>query len=277
MIASVAYEPREQEAEEGDDHARVRRAGAQSVMTRGHSADDAGTGERRVSGALVEAHREAAPSRPNQIDLHDHGRRPRKALVDAQERICGDDPPPALRPENEQWNGQRDQPSDQQCGPTSVPIGQPSGREIRERLRKAEDRDERENGSRGGDAELFPGDDRQDRPLETNHRADERVHDDEQRELLPVRSKAERNGCHTPAGKLPRFAARVAAAFGGAGGMSRTIAATNVPSSSIANVLLKRRSNPMVDTGLALNARPQTEPANAPGRMARKSGRVFKP
>jgi len=42
--------------------------------------------------------------------------------------------------------------------------------------------------------------------------------------------------------------------------MSRTIAATNAASSSIANALLKRRSNPMVEIGLALSDRPHTEP-----------------
>ena len=58
---------------------------------------------------------------------------------------------------------------------------------------------------------------------------------------------------------------------GGGGGMSRNIAATNEASSSIANVLLNRRSNPMVDMGSPLNARPQTDPANAPGRICRWS------
>ena len=67
----------------------------------------------------------------------------------------------------------------------------------------------------------------------------------------------------------PRFAARVAAAPGGAGGMSRNIAATNVDSSSIANVLLNRRSNPIVEIGIAT----QRAAAHRARKRARQIGR----
>ncbi len=56
------------------------------------------------------------------------------------------------------------------------------------------------------------------------------------------------------------FTARILAASGGGGGMSATIAATKASSSSIRNALLNRFSKPMVDDGLPLSERPQTDP-----------------
>ena len=62
------------------------------------------------------------------------------------------------------------------------------------------------------------------------------------------------------AGREPAFAARVRAASGGGGGMSAVMEPTNTSSSSIRNALLNRLSKPIVEVGLPLSERPQTEP-----------------
>ena len=46
------------------------------------------------------------------ITVIDHAR----PWLIAEQRVGGDDPPPALRPENEQRHGQREEPSDQSVG-----------------------------------------------------------------------------------------------------------------------------------------------------------------
>ena len=42
------------------------------------------SGLAEVAGGFVQAHRESTPPPPREVDLHDHGRRPRQALVDAE-------------------------------------------------------------------------------------------------------------------------------------------------------------------------------------------------
>jgi len=66
----------------------------------------------------------------------------------------------------------------------------------------------------------------------------------------------------------PELAALIAllmcAACGGAGGISASMKRMNAASSSIREASLWRFSKPMVDQGLLLKRRPQTEPALAP-------------
>ena len=57
-----------------------------------------------------------------------------------------------------------------------------------------------------------------------------------------------------------RFAARISACCGGVGGMSFTSASAKASSESNWSALLWRRSNPIVEAGLADRPRPQTEP-----------------
>jgi len=60
-----------------------------------------------------------------------------------------------------------------------------------DRLDQSEADDERKHGTLRGEAELPFRHKRQDRPLETYHPADERVDDDEQRELSPISSETQ--------------------------------------------------------------------------------------
>src|ERR671925_387772 len=45
-----------------------------------------------------------AKLRPHEVDLHDHGRGPREALVHAEQNVRRDDPRPARRPHHEEGN-----------------------------------------------------------------------------------------------------------------------------------------------------------------------------
>ena len=83
------------------------------------------------------------------------------------------------------------QPADEDALRPSV--GEPAGEVVGERLGDAEDDDEREDRGPCREMEVLLGDRRQDAALHADHRADERVDDDEQRELREVRAEAERN------------------------------------------------------------------------------------
>ena len=61
--------------------------------------------------------------------------------------------------------------------------GERAGAEVGQRLREPEGDDERQHRGAGGEAEVVAADQRQRRALEADHRADERVDRDEQREL----------------------------------------------------------------------------------------------
>ena len=72
-----------------------------------------------------------------------------------------------------------------------VAVAEPTGDEVGERLHDAEGRHERQGGALRGEAELPLREEGQDAPLQADHRADERVDEDEQRELPPVLVQAE--------------------------------------------------------------------------------------
>ena len=82
-------------------------------------------------------------------------------------------------------------------------IGEAAGEVVRERLRHAEDDDEREHRGLRGEVKLLLGDRRQDAALHADHRADEGVDDDEQRELREVLAQAEADVAHGAAARGP--------------------------------------------------------------------------
>jgi hypothetical protein len=68
---------------------------------------------------------------------------------------------------------------------------------------------------------------------------------------------------------FPRFLALILAASGGGAGTLFNMYRTNSALSAIWNALLNLRSKPIVDMGLPLKDRPQTEPENAPGKTSK--------
>src|SRR5262249_54391221 len=107
---------------------------------------------------------------------------------------------------------------------------------------------------------------RNDRALQPHHPANEGVDKHKKRELLPVRTESESDPghglarTHSAASSLPELMARTSAACSGGAGMSASITRRKSASSSMRNALLNRFSNPMVDVGLPLRLRPQTDP-----------------
>ena len=77
--------------------------------------------------------------------------------------------------------------------PASDAVGESSGGIVRDRLRHAKHDDERQDGRPSGELKLLFGEERQNAALHADHRADERVDDDEQRELRDVLAKPETN------------------------------------------------------------------------------------
>jgi hypothetical protein len=136
-----------------------------------------------VAGGLVDAEREAASFGPSEVDLHHHRHGPREPLIDAEQRVGGDDPPPAGRYRDQHRDRHRDRPArDQQPPPPCARRGRSRG-EVRRRLRDAKGDNERQERRARTHAEVLPPDKRQRRALEPDHRADERVDRDQQREL----------------------------------------------------------------------------------------------
>ena len=114
--------------------------------------------------------------------------------------------------------------------------GERAGAEVGERLGDAEGDDERQDRGARGQAEVLAADERQRRAFQADHRADERVDRDQQRELRAVLAQPQpdlRCGHATSASGRPlRLAATIAACCSGAGGMSLVSACTNASSES---------------------------------------------
>src|ERR1700720_3516605 len=77
-----------------------------------------------ISGKLVQAYRKPARLRTDEVDLHDDGHRPGKALVDAQKRIRRDHPLPARSPGDHERNRQPNEPAEDQHMFAAVDIGE---------------------------------------------------------------------------------------------------------------------------------------------------------
>jgi hypothetical protein len=99
---------------------------------------------RTIARRLVQAEREPALPRADQIDLHDHRDRPGEPLVDTKEDVGEDHPLPRGCPDQQQRHGYADDPARDQDGPPTVPIGQHARSQVRQRLRDAERDQERE-------------------------------------------------------------------------------------------------------------------------------------
>jgi len=70
--------------------------------------------DREIAGELVEADRQAARFRSDEINLHDHRHRPGEPLIDAEQGVGGDHPFPAWRPHEHERDGQTEQPTEHQ-------------------------------------------------------------------------------------------------------------------------------------------------------------------
>ena len=148
------------------------------------------------------------------------------------------------------------------------------GDEIGQRLDHAEADDEGDHKRCRRYPELFRSDERDDRPLDPDHSAHQGVHQHQERELTPILAQPEPDGrafrLWNHALRCCGFVLCCGSRIGdsealrparGAGGISAIMKRTNSASSSIRKAALWRFSKPIVDQGLPLRRRPQTEPA----------------
>ena len=143
--------------------------------------------------------------------------------------------------------------------------GQRAGAEVGERLGEPEGDDERQHRGARGEAEVVAADQRQGRALEADHRADEGVDRDQQRELRAVLAQPEPDAAlgsralgERPAGAVGGDDRRLL--LGRRRDVARSAPSTNASSESNCSAGLWRRSKPIVEAGLADSPRPQTEP-----------------
>ena len=92
---------------------------------------------------------------------------------------------------DQQRDGQRDRPAGDEQPPAAEPRGEAPGAEVGQRLGEPEGDDERQHRGLGGRAEVLAADQRQRRALQADHRADERVDRDQERELRGVLAQPE--------------------------------------------------------------------------------------
>ena len=100
--------------EHDESHAQVEWLGPQTDLRRNPPGREGRQGHGEVPRALVQAHGQSAVAGPRQVDLHDHGGRPRETLAHTEEDIGDQDPPPLGRPHQQERDGRRHDPSDHQ-------------------------------------------------------------------------------------------------------------------------------------------------------------------
>src|SRR5262249_4286693 len=129
----------------------------------------------------------------------------------------------------------------------------------------AEAHDERRDGGLRAETEFLLAQERQHGPLQAHHGANERVQDDEQRELREVLPQSEPQVAHVPV----RLRRRIAAKASGWGGRSARTKSTNSALDRAWSAGLKRRSKPIVEPGFPLRPLPQAAPPKWAGKISR--------
>src|SRR5262249_34805914 len=92
----------------------------------------------KVAGKFIEAHRQTARFGPNQIDLHDNGHRPRETLIDAEQRVGGNNPFPTWCPHHHERHWQSEQPTDNEHAFAPPNVGKMTRHKVGKRLDDAE-------------------------------------------------------------------------------------------------------------------------------------------
>ena len=192
MMPRVAHEEdRESEPKRGIADAEIERLRPETVALGDVAGEEGGEADGEIAREFVQADGEAARFGADEIDLHDHRHRPGEALVDAEQRVRRDDPAPARPPADHERHRQADEPAQHQHVLAAIKVGEMSRDEIGDRLDDAEADDEGDDNGGRCDLELFGADQRNHRPLQPHHAADEGIDEDEQRELLPVLAQAQ--------------------------------------------------------------------------------------
>src|SRR5262249_25926907 len=176
----------------------------------------------------------------------------RHCLICPEQDICEVDPPPCWRIDDEEGHRKSKQPPDHQDGLSTDAIGGTGRDQIDDGLRHTEAHDERGDCGLRAETEVRLAQEWQPGPLQTNQGADERIQDDEQRELREVLPQSEPHFAHVPVKLRRRFSAKTS----GWGGRSARTNSTNSSFDRAWSAGLKRRSEPMVEPGLPLRPSP---------------------
>ena len=193
VTARLANEQdRRPKPEAGDGDAQEERRRAETGRFGDQPGQEGDDGHGEVARCLVQPEGQAPVPWPDEVDLHQHRRRPGQALVDPEQDVGGHDPAPVGRMDQQERDGQTDEPPGDQDRLPSEAIRHRAGDEIGDGLGQAERDEEREGGGRRRQAEGRDSEQRHDRPLLPDHPADERADPDEQGELAGILTQAER-------------------------------------------------------------------------------------
>ena len=196
MAAGFSYkEHRQSESEAGVGDAEEERLGAQSGVFGDVAGRERGDRDGPVACGFVHPHGEAASGGADEVDLHDHGRRPGESLVDAEQDVGEDHPSPARCPDQQQRDRYGDDPPGDQHRFAAIAIGQRAGKEVGGRFDGAEGDDERERRRESSQPEFLLGEQREHGAFLADHATDERVDTDEKGELGDVLLEPEPQGC----------------------------------------------------------------------------------
>jgi hypothetical protein len=167
------------------------RSRSKAVLGGDPARHECGERDGAVAGGLIDPYRQTTPDRADEVDLHDHGRRPGQALVHTEQEVRRDDPRPRRGEDDHQRHGQADEPAGDEDRLAAEAVGQCTRGEVGRRLGEPEGHDERQRRDEPGEPEDVGGEEREDRPLLTDHAADESAHGDKQRELTEVLAQSE--------------------------------------------------------------------------------------
>ncbi len=192
MIAGLANgECRKDEARQRHDEPQHERRGSEAGPIGDDARQERGYRHRRVAGRLVQPKGEPAAAGPHEVDLHHHRHGPRQPLVDPEEDIRDDDPFPTRRPDEDEWYRHTDQPARNEDRAATEGVREQSSGEVRQCLGDPEGDEEGQCRRDSAEPEDLRRHEWHDRALLADHRADEYLDADEQRELAGIRAKAE--------------------------------------------------------------------------------------
>jgi hypothetical protein len=172
----------------GGDHGQRKQVGSRPQAEGGDEQPgrEAAKPGPHVAGGLVDADRKPAVDRADEVNLGGHRHRPGQRLAGAQEQVGHHDPPPRLREDDQQGEGNGEGPARQQQALAAVTVGQAAGHQVHHRLHRAEGGDERDRVQHRGDPEGVLCQRRQRDALHPDGHPDQQRDQGEQGELPPV-------------------------------------------------------------------------------------------
>src|SRR6516164_3763225 len=176
MLASVAHQQDGKcETKDRVTDAEIEWCGSQAVMGGNVAGEKSRHAYGKVAGKFIEAHSQTARFGADQIYLHDDGHGPRESLIDAEQRVGGNNPFPTWCPHHHKRHWQSEQPTDNEHALAAPNVGKMARHKIGNRLDDTEANNERDDQRRRGDLKLLRADQRHYGPFKTYHATDEGI------------------------------------------------------------------------------------------------------